>query len=238
MSRSMMCGWSSRPGGDHGTGPGCGTPPAPPRWPRPRLVEAWVAALTRPDSLAATVPGRPALVLHVGAGCEVTVVQHHADGGEVLSTLADAHAGGDRIGAALVQALTGAGLDDLPAERRWPMLANIRAARHALSEQVAVTMPMPDGQRPMVVNTTQVTEAARPVFERVAELAAQALENADLTLEQLSGVHLIGAAAVTPSATKMIAAKLGAVVQPADRPQLAAVRGAWSRPPGRCWRPG
>ena len=28
-----------------------------------RLVEAWDAALTRPDSLAATVPGRPALVL-------------------------------------------------------------------------------------------------------------------------------------------------------------------------------
>ena len=64
-------------------------------------------------------------------------MRRHADGGEVLSTLADAHAGGDRIGAALVQALTGAGLDDLPAERRWPMLANIRAARHALSEQVA-----------------------------------------------------------------------------------------------------
>jgi hypothetical protein len=87
-------------------------------------------------------------------------------------------------------------------------------------------MPMPDGQPPMVVNTGQVTEAARPVFERVGELAAQALDNADLTLEQVSGVHLIGAAAVTPGAGEMIAAKLGAVPRPVEPAHTAAVLGA------------
>jgi hypothetical protein len=191
-----------------------------------RLVEAPVAALTRPGPDVTTVPGRPTLVLDVGAGCEVSVVAHSQAGPQVLSTLADPDAGGDRIDAALALALTGAGLDEQPAQRRWPMLANIRAARHALSDQVAVTMPMPDGQPPMVVNSTVVAEAARPVFDRVGELAAQALGNADLTLEQLSGVHLIGALAVTPGASEMIAVKLGAAVQPANLPALAAVLGA------------
>jgi hypothetical protein len=194
-----------------------------------RLVEAPVAALSQLDPGAAVdsaVACRKALVLDVGAGCEVTVVQQAPDGAEVLSTLADLGAGGDRIDAALLEALTGARLDELPAGHRWAMMANIRAARQALSEQVAVTMAMPDAQAPMVVNAVQVSEAARPVFERVGELAAQALGNADLTLDQISGVYLIGGAAVTPGAAEMIAAKLGATAQPAYLPHLAALLGA------------
>ena len=203
-----------------------------------RLVEAPVAAVTHLTTPAAAtsfgaaamgglpVAGRPVLVLDVGAGCEVTVVQHEQAGMEVVSTLADPDAGGDRLDAALAEALIGTNLHDMPVENRWPMLTNLRAARHALSEQVAVTMPMAGGQPPMVVNTHQVAEAARPVFERVGELGAQALENADLTLEQISGVHLIGAAAVTPGAGEMIAAKLGATPAPVEYPHAAAVLGA------------
>jgi hypothetical protein len=198
-----------------------------------RLVEAPVAAVSRLDTTTTTaavggvpVAGRPVLVLDVGAGCEVTVVQQEAAGMEVVSTLADPDAGGDRLDAALVEAITGTSLEELPAEHRWSMLANIRAARHALSEQVAVTMPMPGGQPPMVINAGQVAEVARPVFARVGELAAEALDNADLTLEQVSGVHLIGAAALTPGAGEMIAAKLGAIPHPVEHPQVAAVLGA------------
>ncbi|MFI7543764.1 Hsp70 family protein [Actinoplanes sp. NPDC049599] len=195
-----------------------------------RLVEAPVAAIARLDTrtAAAGLPGdgRPALVIDVGAGCEVTVVQRDPAGAEVVSTLADPDAGGDRLDAALVTTLTATELHDMPAGQRWPMLINIRTARHALSEQVAVTMPMPDGQPPMVINAGQVAEVARPVFERAGELAAQALDNADLTLDQVSGVHLIGAAAVTPGAGDMIAAKLGATPVPGQHPHMAAVLGA------------
>ena len=194
-----------------------------------RLVEAPVAAVSRLDTAATgkSLPaGSPVLVLDVGAGCEVTVVQQQADGWEVVSTLADPDAGGDGIDTALIRALTGTSVEDLPAEQRWPMLANIRAARQALSDQVAVTIPMPDGQPPMVVNTNQVVEAARPVFERVGELAAQALDNADLTLGQVSGVHMIGAATVTPGAGDMIAAKLGVTPVPVQPAPAAAVLGA------------
>jgi hypothetical protein len=195
-----------------------------------RLVEAPVAAIARLDTRTAAA-GLPAaegaaLVIDVGAGCEVTVVQRDPAGGEVVSTLADPDAGGDRLDAALVKTLTATDLHDMPADQRWPMLTSIRTARHALSEQVAVTMPMPDGQPPMVINTNQVAEVARPVFERAGELAAQALDNADLTLDQVTGVHLIGAAAVTPGAGDMIAAKLGAVPVLVEPAHAAAVLGA------------
>ena len=193
-----------------------------------RLVEAPIAAtrMHREAAAGQAVAAGPLLVVDVGAGCEVTVVRHGPAGGEVLSTLADAEAGGDRLDAAALQSLTRAGLPDLPADARWPMLANLRTARHALSEQVAVTMALPDGRPPMVINTAQVTETARPVFERAGELAAQALDNADLTVEQTSAVCLIGAAALTPGAAQMIAAKLGVTAQLVDRPHLAAVLGA------------
>ncbi|GAA3913783.1 hypothetical protein Aau02nite_63470 [Amorphoplanes auranticolor] len=195
-----------------------------------RLVEAPVAAIARLDTRTAA-EGRPAaegpaLVIDVGAGCEVTVVQRDESGGEVVSTLADPDAGGDRLDIALVTTLTATDLHDMPAEQRWAIVTNIRTARHALSEQVAVTMPMPDGQPPMVINATQVAEVARPVFERAGELAAQALDNADLTLDQVSGVHLIGAAAITPGAGDMIAAKLGTVPVPVEPADAAAVLGA------------
>jgi hypothetical protein len=57
-------------------------------------------------------------------------------------------------------------------------------------------------------------------------LAAQAVDNADLTLAQIDGVYLIGAATLTPGAADMIAAKLGTPVRQAASPHLAAVLGA------------
>jgi molecular chaperone DnaK (HSP70) len=133
--------------------------------PLSRLIEAPVAALAarRDDGEGSG----PALVIDVGAGAEVSVVQPLPDGGEVVSTLADPDAGGDRIDAVLIESLTGAEPATAASARRWTTLANITAARRALSEQVAVTVPMPEGP-PAVVNSGQVGEAVRPVFERVA----------------------------------------------------------------------
>jgi hypothetical protein len=189
-----------------------------------RLIEAPLAALPRLDP-AAGHAGRPVLVVDLGAGGEATVVRPAPAGAEVLSTLADPDTGGDSIDAALLHTWIATGPDDLPGESRWTTLANARAARHALSEQTAVTMPLPDGSPPMIVNAAQVAEAARPILARAGELAAQALANADLTLEQLGGVYLIGGAAITPDAAQMIAAKLGAIPRTTPAPHLAGVLG-------------
>ncbi|GAA2617384.1 hypothetical protein Adu01nite_47810 [Paractinoplanes durhamensis] len=200
-----------------------------------RLIAAPIAALDRldPDSGAKGLQAGPVmLVVDVGAGCETTLVQRGPAGGEVLATLADPDAGGDRLDAVLLETWTGTSLDDLPADSRWPTLANVRAARLALSEQPAVSMPMPDGP-PLVVNYAAVADASRPVLEHAGELAAQVLEAADLTLDQVGGVFLIGGTAAVPAAADMIGVKLGATPQLMATPHLSAVLGAAGADPTR-----
>ncbi len=193
-----------------------------------RLVEVPVAAASRiaPPAGSSADTDRVLLVIDVGAGCEITVLRQSGQQVEILSTLDDAQAGGDRIEALLTVALTGTMLEDLPAEQRWNTLAVVRTAQQALPDQVAVTVPIPGAAGPLVVTNLQVTQAAQPVLERVGELAAEAVAAADLTLAEVHGVHLIGGVALLPGAAEVIAAKLGVTPQIAAQPALTAVIGA------------
>jgi hypothetical protein len=193
--------------------------------PQPRLVEAPTAAAAYLGPAGGGSAGT-VLVVDVGAGCEVSVLQYTSGGVEVLSTLADPAAGGDRIDASLTVVCTGTDLDDLPAEQRWTTLAAVRAAKHALSEQTALVLPLPGGALPIVVTAAQVAQVAEPVFQRVGELAAEAVGLADLSPGQVGAVHLVGAAASTPGARPTITAALGVDARPAPQPGLAAVLGA------------
>jgi hypothetical protein len=154
------------------------------------------------------------------------VLQRGPSGFEVLSTLSDRDAGGDRIDAQLIAALTGSSLGDLPAHERWSVLANVRATKQALSEQVAITMPMPAGRPPTVVNASQVREAATAVLDQAGQVAGDAVSNADLTFEQMGTVCLIGGAAATPGAAEVIGAKLGIAVQTPHQPEIVAAYAA------------
>jgi Ethanolamine utilization protein EutJ (predicted chaperonin) len=186
-----------------------------------RLVETPLAAVAQAADAARTV-----LVIDVGGGCEATVLT----GDEVGSTLADPACGGDQIDAALTVALTGTDLDAHAPELRWPLLAGVRAAKQALAEQPAVTMPMPGGP-PIVANATILLQAAQPVLERAGQLAAEAVANADLRLEEIDAVYLIGASASVPGAAEMVAAKLGVTPQIPARPELVSVLGAANADP-------
>jgi actin-like ATPase involved in cell morphogenesis len=192
--------------------------------PAVQLVESPVAAASqlRVDSANPSV----VLVIDVGGGCEASVLRPGPSGFEVLATLHDPDAGGDRIDLQLTSTLTGTSLHDLPAEQRWKTLADVRAAKQALTEQVAVTMAMPGGKPPLIVNTSHVTQAAGPVFDRVAQLAADAVGGADLTLDQVDTVALVGGAAATPGAAELVTAALGVTVTRAALPEIAAVHAA------------
>ena len=191
-----------------------------------RLTEAPVAATCPTTGTPAPATGQVLLVIDIGGGCEVTVVHQGPAGAEVLSTLADPDAGGDRIDTTLIETLTGTSLDDITPAQVWPLRATVRTGRHALTDQVAVTVPLPAPAPPAILNTALLRQATQPVFERAAELAADALANADLTLDDVAHTYLIGGVAVTPSAAEMIAAKLGVTPTVAARPHLAAVLGA------------
>lgn len=195
------------------------------------LLEAPVAAATRLNHGVASIAVAQWLIVDVGAGCEISVVRHTPGAGfEVLATMADADAGGDRIDAALVEALCGVGVDELPADRRWALLASAQAAKHALARQAAVTMPVPGGL-PVVVNTAAVRQAAQPVFERVGTLAAEAVASVDLALDRLDAVYAVGATMAVPGAEAMIAGKLGTSPLVTEPPGFVAVLGAANASP-------
>lgn len=200
-------------------------------WGQARLVEAPVAVAAR-LALGGFEAGvvRCWLVVDVGAGCEVSVLRQAGSGVEVLATMADTEAGGDRIDAALLEASVGAALEAQPAERRWALLASVRAAKHAMARQPAVTIPVPVGPA-VVVNTALLRQVAQPVFERVGKLAAEVVVNADLGVEDLDGVYAVGGCLAVPGAAEMIAGGLGVTPEVPEQPGWAAALGAADAPP-------
>ncbi|MCA2216302.1 Hsp70 family protein [Jidongwangia harbinensis] len=194
---------------------------------QPRLVEAPVAAAQRWLAGGMHLPvGALLLICDLGAGCEATVLRRGPAGFEVLSTLADPQAGTAAIDDHLLTTLTspdGAAAAD---GARWATAAALRTARESLTHQAAVTVPMPASAPTLVVHAHLVEEAAAPVLTQAGDLAARAVAAADLTVGQLTGVYLIGGAAVMPAAAPAIGAQLGAVPQVVTQPGFAAVLGA------------
>jgi len=194
---------------------------------QPRLVEAPVAAADRLLAVGVPVPvGALLLVCDLGAGCEATVLRRGPADFEVLSTMADPHAGGAQIDETLVATLLGADVDALSGGVRWTVLQDVRAAKETLARQPVVTMPLPAPAPPMVVNSTLVDDAARPVLQNAAELASRALTAADVTVESLAGIYCIGGTAVLPAASAIIGERLATVALPVAQPDFAAVLGA------------
>jgi hypothetical protein len=191
-----------------------------------RLVEAPVAVVMHLASVHGVAGPARWLVVDVGAGCEVSVVGFSAGAGfEVLATMRDALVGGDGIDTALVQAVTGSSLEDVPADRRGTVAAAVRAAKHALAGQPAVTVPLPD-QPPVVIGTAMLQQAARPVLEQAAALARQVVASLDMTVDQMSAVIAVGASMTVPGAADMLAEKLGVPIHVPERPGFVAVLGA------------
>jgi hypothetical protein len=218
---------------------------------QPRLVAAPVAAADRLIASGVQVPvGAFLLICDLGAGCEVSVLRRGPSGFEVLSTLADAEAGGSGIDARLMATLAGpdptadadptvgsattagaatsvgTGTAVATGGSWWAKLASLRAAREALSQQMVVTVPMPAPAAPVVLHSRLVDELAEPVLHQAADLAAQAVAAAELNVEQLAGAYLIGGTAAMPAASRLIGARLGIEVPAVAQPGFAAVLGA------------
>ena len=192
---------------------------------QPRLVSAPVAVADRLAAVGVAIGvGGYVLVCDLGAGCEVSVLHRGPTGFEVVSTLADPDAGGAHLDDLLTAALTGP--QPLPEAVRWPTLSSVRTAKEMLSLQPAVSVPLPAPALPVIANSALVAQLALPVLTRAGKLAAEALANADLTVDQLSGVYCVGAASALPGTAQVIGEQLGAVAQPVTQPGFAAVLGA------------
>ncbi|MEV0157700.1 Hsp70 family protein [Micromonospora sp. NPDC050686] len=193
--------------------------------PQPRLIEAPIAVGGHLLTAGVQVPvGSFILVCDVGAGAEVSVLRRGPAGFEVLATLADPTAGGTAIDDALVATLT----DNGPAGgdgQRWAMLASVGAAKHALADHAAVTVPLPQGSA-VVLNTGVLEQAAHPVLHRVAQLTTEAIAAAEINASDLAGVYCVGGVARMPLLAQAIAGTATVTPTVVPDPATAAVRGA------------
>ncbi|WP_436531068.1 Hsp70 family protein [Actinoplanes sp. HUAS TT8] len=190
---------------------------------RPQLVEAPVAALLSTRAAAGLV-----LVLDLGATVEVSVVRSDADGAEVLSTVADPDTGGRAVDERLVAMLLNTQDGGVETALRGPTagtVAVLRTGKEAVSQQPAVTVPLPAPGAAVVLSTTLVERAAEPMLRRVAELAADALRAAALEAADLDAVYAVGATAAMPAVPRVLEQQLGVPVRVATMPGAAVVLG-------------
>ncbi|MCX4387291.1 Hsp70 family protein [Micromonospora peucetia] len=195
--------------------------------PQPRLVEAPVAVADHLLASGVQVPvGSYLVVCDVGGGAEVSVLRRGPAGFEVLATLSDPTAGGLAVDDALTGLLAGGEAGGAVSDgSRWALLASVRAAKHALGEHPAVTVPLPD--RPAVVaNGTLLEQAIRPVAERVAHLTVEAIGAAEVDPTDIAGLYCVGGMAGMPAVARALADRVGVTPTVLADPALAAVRGA------------
>ncbi|MGS2619784.1 Hsp70 family protein [Micromonospora sp. LZ34] len=193
--------------------------------PQPRLVEAPVAVAEHLLAAGLQLPvGSFVAVCDVGAGAEVTVLRRGPAGFEVLATLADPAAGGSAIDQALAASLTDHS-PDLDGAARWTVVGSVQAAKEALGRHPAVTVPLPD-RPPIIANGVMLEDAARPVLQRVAQLASEAIAAAEISTDDLAGIYCVGGSAHLPQLEKAIAEQTGVVPMVVTEPASAAARGA------------
>lgn len=190
------------------------------------MIEAPVAAANHQLLAGNQLPvGAFVLVCDLGATAEASVLRRGPLGFEVLSTLADAHAGGQAIdellaGALLVPAGTANGRPS------WPVLASVRTGKEAVSFEAAVSVPLPPPDPAVVINAAQVEQVAEPVLRRAADLAAAAVQAAELTTADLAAVYAVGGTATMPATQRILQERLAVAVQTVAMPGAAAVLGA------------
>ncbi|WP_236647892.1 Hsp70 family protein [Micromonospora sicca] len=195
--------------------------------PQPRLVEAPVAVAAHLLATGVQLPvGSFIVVCDVGGGAEASVLRRGPAGFEVLATLADPAAGGTAIDHALTALLAGdeAG-PTVDAGAWWALTASVHAAKHALTDHAAVTVPLPAGPA-AVVNGAVLEQAAQPVLQRTAQLTTEAIAAAEMSPADIAGVYCVGGAAQMPLTEKILTEHAGLTPVLVADPALAAARGA------------
>ncbi|WP_221321729.1 Hsp70 family protein [Actinoplanes sp. L3-i22] len=194
---------------------------------RPQLVEAPVAALLSTQN-GRSAPGRLVLVLDIGATVEASVLRDEPGGAEVLATVADPDTGGravdDRLAAMLLNTQD-AGVGAVLRGASAGTVAVLRTGKEAVSQQPAVTVPLPAPGAAVVLSTTLIERAAEPVLRRVAELAADALKAAAVEIADLAEVYAVGATAAMPAVPRALEQQLGVPIRVATMPGAAIVLG-------------
>jgi molecular chaperone DnaK len=173
-----------------------------------------------------------------GSGFDATVLRRRSPAFDVLSPSLDTdHPGGQDLDDAVflhLRSELGEQLDglDLTDVRNRAMIAQLRMectkAREALSHQpeTAVRVELSQVRTEVPLSRAHYEKLALTHLERVPELLLQAVQSANLTVDQLDAVVLAGGAARTPLVKQLVAQRLQQPAQVDVAPELVAARGA------------
>ncbi|MEU8262669.1 Hsp70 family protein [Micromonospora sp. NPDC048999] len=99
------------------------------------------------------------------------------------------------------------------------------AAKRALAERAAVTLPLPQGSA-VVLNTGLLEQAAHPALHRVAKLTMEAIAAAEIAVGDLAGIYCVGGVSRMPLPQKVLTETVGVTPTVVPDPDSAAVWGA------------
>ena len=137
---------------------------------------------------------------------------------EVLSTGGDSALGGDDFDRAIAQWFCqshGLAAEALPASAQRSLLAAARAAKEALSDHDSTTLALPADpatDRPAlqaILSRSQFASLGQPLIARTLSATRRALHDAQLTIDDITGVVLVGGSTRMPLAREAVQGYFG-----------------------------
>ncbi len=214
------------------------------------LVPEPVAAAVFHAASHAMPGGGPALaVLDLGGGTvDVTVVRRAAEpdrgqtvaGFQVLATRGDPNFGGADIDQLLLEhvgsLLSDADRDDWRAlmegremsdrRRRRVFRQDVRGAKETLSRHTYTDVPMPPPVPDAHITRDDLEALITVPLRRAAALTMDAVTDAGLRPDQLSGVFLVGGSSRIPLVARLVYQRIGIIPTTLDQPETVVARGA------------
>ncbi len=209
---------------------------------QPTLVAEPVAAAAYYAAAAGQLAaGACLLVYDFGAGTfDISLLRNGAPGLEVLATAGLPDNGGLDVDAALVSHLAASYADRDPAAwRRVDQPANpadhrihqqlwddVCAAKEMLSRTSQAQIHLPMLELDVPIGREQFERLARPVLDRTVSTTRALLQDADMPVQRLAGVLMVGGSSRIPLTATLLHRSLGIAPTLSDRPELIVAEGA------------
>ena len=159
-------------------------------------------------------------VYDLGGGTfDISILELNQGVFQVLSTNGDTRLGGDDVDAVLI-ADCGLRIPD------WEKRELVVAAKHRLSEENAVEIPLPFAGGAFILTRERLEKLARPIVERTRAHCLRALADAKLAPGELDAVILVGGQTRTPLVRRIVAEIFGREPDISQHPDEAVATGA------------
>jgi hypothetical protein len=208
----------------------------------PTLVPMPVAAAWyQAESVGDVGPDRCVLVFHLGAGTfEASLLRQTAQGYDLLATDGLEDVGGVDVDDLVIK-MVGAAVPPGAAEswqrlvtptttaelRRFMQLCdNVRAAKEALSRQLAVAVRVPLVDQDVQIRREAFESAVEPLLARTVDVAAGLLTATGTAVDQVGELLLLGGSSRIPLVATLLHRRLGISPTACKRPELAVAEGA------------